>query len=551
MHTVHKTTLLLVAPLLAAVSFLFFEAVVSYGSDADLTENHSFVWTGDKKHLFDDAFIKKLNDRLDTNYEDLGLVFFTSFDGAFVREAMVGSTGLEGRWSFASATDTLTRATIWRSTRQYKEIDGRQVEGLKIGTWYFHGYLPQYIKITKEYGLPGPRAKEIADAAKDDNCDEQKGEYSSSGPDADSTYLHGGTRSNHAIIFVGRIHPICRIMRLLTGELYKALLGIGYTNSTIDCCFSNEDDHPLVDRKGNDEDLNNALDDLNRALLEHPGEEKALIVISGHGGRERRKTEKEPNGEGKLYSVDHNSLSLELDSVFIEYMKEEITADDYYIRPTDSVRILITTREESVSGPIGLRLNRFYAGEITLNNSPSGSDYKFAVPIAAIEHIAPDLDTLCIEFDFASPDDFFRVATDTDFYTTPDYPWYHYGIGVCVAIVSAVVEPDITATLMPHQIKVPRGTGTLDWKCIFENTREYHIKEQWWLSVWRSSEFLTGMGPWDLDLEGNQTIEREYSLDIPDNAPLDYLNLWVFTGKYPAGDGINFFTFQVLEPGEQ
>jgi hypothetical protein len=112
--------------------------------------------------------------------------------------------------------------------------------------------------------------------------------------------------------------------------------------------------------------------------------------------------------------------------------------------------------------------------------------------------------------------------------------------------------PNVMVTCLPHQVKVPREKGTLDFRIVYENTTTLSQDEDWWLKVFKGGVQVRKMGPWFVELDPGELVEKEYSLNVPKNAPLSLFDFVVYTGTYDSYvDGECSFSFEVKTLGEQ
>jgi hypothetical protein len=112
--------------------------------------------------------------------------------------------------------------------------------------------------------------------------------------------------------------------------------------------------------------------------------------------------------------------------------------------------------------------------------------------------------------------------------------------------------PNIMVTCLPHQVTVPREKGTLDFRIVYENTTTLSQDEDWWLKVFKGGVQVRKMGPWFVELDPGELVVKEYSLNVPSNAPLSLFDFVVYTGTYDSFvDGECSFSFGVVPLGEQ
>ena len=164
-------------------------------------EDQSGVRLADGKLLSSSALIKLLKQKLDTRYQDLEVVMLACESGEFADRAK-GAGGLGGNWSMttASSKSRCSTDTEVAGNRKRTGQDGSDVLPLPLHSIYYaHGFSAQYVKKLLE-GKNTVGNKALFEYARDKDHVNGDPQYSSSGAAADNMTVHGGKKSNHAIV---------------------------------------------------------------------------------------------------------------------------------------------------------------------------------------------------------------------------------------------------------------------------------------------------------------------------------------------------------------
>ena len=367
-------------PILAVIGLL--AAWPVWAAD-EKQEVQSGFETSDGQDVSSSEFIKLLKDKLDTRYQDLEIVIKSCYSGEFVTRA-AGTNGLSGNWSLSTSSDTNHPTTNGRTPgdKDIPQGPGGKITGLHYGGYYYYGFAAQYIK--QLLNAPNTSNKGLYQAANDNDIingvPPENPQYGSSGTNADNTTVHGGTKSNHAIIFS---EPATYGDRL-TEELYNALKGAGYTDADID--YLRDDDQELVGHNATLQDLKDALDRLNTVLTNNLGEEKAYIFVDAHGSYEIRDVAYLPHHtlgvplDGLLVSYPSGTVVIDADATLVGLLAEEAPrstggfwADEPELHRVAQPTLRFTTVAESFSGSaiVNLSLNQVPLGSFRTDRQPS------------------------------------------------------------------------------------------------------------------------------------------------------------------------------------
>jgi hypothetical protein len=302
-------------------------------------------------------------------------------------------------------------------------------------------------KLTAEGNKIGNKAlADHATAEKEKARSGSNPQYGSSGKSADDMTLHGGKKSNHAIVF-----QTTGFTKMLDGTV-SALKAAGYTDAEInrlrgigDATWAN---------------FEAALDDLRKKLDKNPKEEKALITLETHGSKESRTVAYAPGMEGKagggaLISAAGPSFAMEVtDPVVLATLAQDLPkpgggvfSHDPELARNGPATLRLSTFEEHLAGStsVGVSLNGQTIGALQMGAS-LGADYQLAVPDEVLSLIFGDVRAsgrLTLGLNFASAGDWIRIATEQD-WADPTTAALDYGVGIaadCCAATASVPEP--------------------------------------------------------------------------------------------------------------
>lgn len=399
-------------------------------------EVQSVFYDKDEKELTSSELVKLLNKKLDGVYQDLELVITSCFGGEVASRAK----SLKGDWSVSTASDA-----EHKNTTVAGEVKG--AGNFKIGGSTFNGWLPAWIdKLNKEGNKIGNKdLAAYATAEKDKVRSGSNPQYASSGKTADDTTLHGGKKSNHAILF-----QTTGYLKVLDG-MVGALKSAGYTDAEI---------NRIPDGSETWAKFEEALDDLRKKLDKNPKEEKAFINLEVHGGAESRTVSYAPGKEGQagggavLTSADPGFTMTVSNSAVLATLGEELLkpgggvyGDDPELTRFSPATLRLSTFEEHLAGPtaVGLTLNGLSIGSLLMGAS-GGADYRIAIPDEVLSQVMGDVmstNTLQLGFSFASGSDWIRIATPED-WADPGTAAMDYGVGIaanCCGTTVPVPEP--------------------------------------------------------------------------------------------------------------
>ena len=297
-------------------------AVAPRAQAADKVETQSVIYNSKRAELSSSALIKLMKDKLDTAYQDLELVV-TSCGGGEVASRAGGANGLAGNWSVSTSTDIDHCNTT---------ISGNKKDGgnFNIGGSVFNGWLPAWIsKLTADGNKVSNKALfDYATAEKQKILPGSTPQYNSSGNVADNMTLHGGEKSNHAILF-----QTTGYTKVLNGVV-PALQAAGYTNAEI---------NQMPDDQLTWAGFGEALDALRKQIDANPGKEKAFIDIQAHGGKAEKTVAYAPGkfgqaGGGAVVSAANPVLPITVnDPVALAQLGQDLPkpgGGDYYEDPT-------------------------------------------------------------------------------------------------------------------------------------------------------------------------------------------------------------------------
>lgn len=426
----------MVRTLLFVFAGLLVFAVAPRAQAADKVETQSVIYNSKRAELSSSALIKLMKDKLDTAYQDLELVV-TSCGGGEVASRAGGANGLAGNWSVSTSTDIDHCNTT---------ISGNKKDGgnFNIGGSVFNGWLPAWIsKLTADGNKVSNKALfDYATAEKQKILPGSTPQYNSSGNVADNMTLHGGEKSNHAILF-----QTTGYTKVLNGVV-SALQAAGYTNAEI---------NQMPDDQLTWAGFGEALDALRKQIDANPGKEKAFIDIQAHGGKAEKTVAYAPGkfgqaGGGAVVSAANPVLPITVnDPVALAQLGQDLPkpgGGDYYEDPTIArygpATLFFSTLAESFIGSddVGVSVDGLFIGDILMGNS-GGSDYQIAIPNSILSQILGEIISsgeLDVGYQFASAADSFTLATEED-WASPTYQNLDYGIGVA-ADVDQVTVPE-------------------------------------------------------------------------------------------------------------
>lgn len=379
--------------------------------------------------LSSSEMVKKLNDKLGGQYEDLEIVFQVCGSGEFASRA----AGLMGQWSVSTATDAKHKCSIG-VTETTKPFDGGP-DGLKIGDRHFHGYTPQYIKKLQEgKNTVGNKAlHDHAEANRHQKGDDPK--YASSGAAADAMTVHGGKKSNHAILGLTAGYVA------VDDALSDALKAAGYTNDTITKLAQRGED---LDGRFTKKNFDKALDDLRKELDKNPKEEKAYIYFVVHGSIEERTvaflTGGGGPGAGWVITEETPGFDIFTDEPELHVaLKEELPmdggfwADDPLLKRVGDPFLSFTTVDEAFAADahVEVVLGGLSIGSVEMGHA-AGSDYTLSFADEILSLLIPEImsaGALTLDFLLPSSGDFFALATEADWLAREDVVDYGVRLG--------------------------------------------------------------------------------------------------------------------------
>jgi hypothetical protein len=417
-------------------------------------EKQSGFATSDGKVISSSAFVKMLKEKLGPHYQDLEIIVDSCFSGEFVDRCKDATKGLGGNWSCSTASDATHPANEGGTTGDV-DIPDHGNPGLHQGDRYYYGYAAQYAKKLKD--APNTSNKDLHAAARDKNDHpEQEPRYDSSGATANDMTVHGGTTSNHAIVF----SQPTDFGEAITQAVFDGLKGAGYGNADINYLRDTDSGTGDVDGNATEQGLKDALDAMSTQLQEHPGEEKAYVFIDAHGTYQELTVAYLPGhtpgipGDGRLITYPTATVGVEIDSTLFALWKEEVPrtgggtwADEPTLHRRMQPFLRFTTAMEN-GGPssVSIYADNVPVGGMLLTGNPLGASYKVPLSDPVLDLLFPMLQSdsiLAVRFDFDSPAASIALATDDDFYLDPSFPSSDYGVGgVAVIDASETHEPN-------------------------------------------------------------------------------------------------------------
>ena len=405
------------------------------------------------------AFIKLLNEKLDGKYQDLELVFATCQSGEWASR----SAGLKGSRSVSTSTD---EKHLCEDSAHAKGTTIGGIAGLDLGAKTFHGYMAQYVKkLLADKNTVGNKAlHDAAEANRAVKGDDPK--YASSGAAADAMTLHGGKKSNHAIVFAAAGFIA------LNDALVDALKGAGYTDDTITYLGSSV---KATGGNATKAELEKAIDKLRVDLDKNPGEEKAYIFVTAHGSYEERTVayrigQFEQPGGGVIVSSTNRVVDVTVDDpITIASLQDGLRQAGGgvwgslpEIQRAGPAYLSFTTAEELFELPrlVGISLNDLSLGALLIGGNPTGVDYQITIPDDLLDQVMPDIladGFLRLAFDMLGGESF-RFAVPEDARLGGD------GIRIGVLMAPAVSEPGAFALLAVAAIALSAAVRISAWR---------------------------------------------------------------------------------------
>lgn len=426
-------------------------------ADEKRKEDQSAFRTADGQMISSSALIKLLKEKLDTRYQDLELVVAACESGEFASRAAAKEGGLGGNWSVTTASSSSRCATDTQvaGNQKRKGQDGSDVFGLPIKTpYYMHGFSAQYSKRLLE-GKNDVGNKALFEYARDKNHMDSGPQYASSGATADNTTLHGGKKSNHAIVFSSNPTDYADAV---TSELLRGLRAVGYDEKKDLQFLSGK---MQATQKG----LEAALEKMRAALDQNPNEEKAYLYISAHGNYDERTVayadgKLDQAGGGVTINSINRRISIFADNpVLWDGLKEELPsagggywADDPLLQRGGPTYLSFTTFSEFFAGPtlVQVLIDGLPAGVVSMGN-PLGADYQIDLSDALVDQLLPELmSSGALDIDFLLPGDadHVQLAGFQDYLDAGFTPLgYGIGIGTPLSSTETVAEPGTLALM--------------------------------------------------------------------------------------------------------
>ena len=129
--------------------------------------------------------------------------------------------------------------------------------------------------------------------------------------------------------------------------------------------------------------------------------------------------------------AQNTTLTLTLDDAFLSNLYEEVLVDDPSITRTSSPQFLLTTIDESLSGPVEVLIGGVSIGYLNPSSDRS-SNYEIDLDDDLLVALWPQSSggSVDIRFNFASEGDYFQLATADDYLLDPEFPYDRYGFGL-------------------------------------------------------------------------------------------------------------------------
>ncbi len=455
--------------ILAVAVCVFLVVNIAYGGRRERRRQSSFRTADrpgfgsqrDRNKISSSLFVRMLNEKLRGKYQDIEIIINSCHSGEFIEAASDPNHGLQGEWSIMTAAEHgRTAGVTSQDTAQAEGIDGDNHDGLETDEGFYHGFKPQVIKAIKDEGN-GITNEEIFRRARDRNHREFRGQnprYAASSEDANNMTIHGGRRSNHAIMFS---QPASE-GQVLAPEMYEALKAAGYSDDDIEFLYGDADGDPPpvdphVDGPALKANLEAALDALAEKLALHEGNEKALIWIDAHGRYEYADVayqDEEPTGQangGETSSGPTHDSDIPVDPNMRKDLEEETWSesdeaylrDDPMLQKTAEPEIFFATSHEDFKGQdqpiISVFANKILVGTVELENSSSGAEYFLPIDDRAMVRLLGTLgndSNLRITLDWGDSAGTIRFGTPEDIWYNPDYTNGYYGVGIAVEMDS-------------------------------------------------------------------------------------------------------------------
>ena len=129
--------------------------------------------------------------------------------------------------------------------------------------------------------------------------------------------------------------------------------------------------------------------------------------------------------------AQHTTRPLTLDDIFFSNLYEEVLVDDPAITRTSSPQFLLTTIDESLSGPVEVLIGGVSIGYLNPSSDRS-NNYEIDLDDDLLVALWPQLSdgSVQIRFNFASEGDYFQLATADDYLLNPEFPYDRYGFSL-------------------------------------------------------------------------------------------------------------------------
>lgn len=447
-------------------------------ADDTVKEKQSAFVTADDKAISSTALVKLLNRKLDGKYQDLELVITSCSSGEFATRG----AGLKGNWSVSTGSASNRNCVDGQAEGEdipQKGQDGTEVSGLKVGDDYYHGYAAQYVKKLQE-GKNTVGNKALHEFGRDKNYRNTQPQYNSSNAVADAMTVHGGAKSNHAIV----VSTPTRHGAAITDGLYEALKGAGYTDGDIKLLRGDGAPAGNVDARATEAEFEKALDEMRVELDKHVGEEKAYVYVEAHGSYALRTVAyldgRRGEAGGGVLIADHNPgvLVFADDAELVAAWQEELPraggglwSDLPFLQRHGSPYLAFSTLTESFFGTSHAQVfvNGLFAGDVLMGN-PLGADYQLSLADTLLDAIMDDMlasGSLRIDFRLPEVTDFFRLAVLED-YLDADVLALDYGVTLGAVLggaerLVAVAEP-LPGALLGLGLLLALGAPGIHWR---------------------------------------------------------------------------------------
>ncbi|MCP4591494.1 MAG: PEP-CTERM sorting domain-containing protein [bacterium] len=389
---------------------------------AAVTTTHSYIPSFDKKPVFDFAFMKSVKDKLGGLYHNLQIVVAACKSGGFADEA---TKRLGGKYSVATSRNKVEiEKFLPYYSKMYKGKEGYRHRIDPPG--YAHGWEPQWAK--KLLDDKNATAKQLFDAAVANDYDSERATARFvSKNDGKLAKIKDGPDGSRALVWYN-----WGDLGAGSWAVVDSLTKAGYSDTEIDWAYRNakgaEIGHEtkyIPDRNATKQDLTNQLWTM-KTFLQTAGDQKAFILLSGHGSVAKLKAEEVPeradSGIGVQYFHD-NSLTLELDTEFVTDLFEDLAVlgdlDDPDVVREGEPTIIVNTAEEYDAGGSGIvqvLIDDLFIGAFELEGTGFNS-YSLDIDDATLTSLYDSLNgDLVAEVKFLMDDGaWFRVASDDNF----------------------------------------------------------------------------------------------------------------------------------------